>query len=113
MHFCYKWSGIKVSQGESAHRNPKASYLRTNKKGFEKQLAQIERRRARIRRFQEKFPADPSTKETLVSIDDRYEIGLNEKYPRYIPQFLNENIGDPAIKVCTFVIFQLFLLIHL
>ena len=34
----------------------------------------------------------------MSSVDDRYEIGSTEKFPEYIPQFLNENADDPAIK---------------
>jgi hypothetical protein len=88
-------------QGELSHRNPKASYVRTNKKKYEKQLAQIERRHARIRRIRQKFPDRSMTNEDMASIDDRYEIGSTEKFPEYIPQFLNKNAGDPAIKAKT------------
>ena len=88
-------------QGELSHCNPKASYVQMNKKKYEKQLAQIERRHARIRCIQQKFPDRRMTNEDMTSVDDRYEIGSTEKFPEYIPQFLNKNAGDPAIKAKT------------
>ncbi|KAG6830763.1 hypothetical protein H0H92_014844 [Tricholoma furcatifolium] len=39
-------------QGELEHRWPKGNYRRTSKKDYQKQLAQIERRQARLRRIQ-------------------------------------------------------------
>jgi hypothetical protein len=38
-------------QGELEHRTRKARYRRTDRKNFQKQLAQIERRTARLRRI--------------------------------------------------------------
>lgn len=41
------------------------------------------------------------TNEDLASVDNRYEIGFTEKFPKSISQLLNQNAGDPAIKART------------
>jgi hypothetical protein len=47
--------GSQSSQGELEHRRPKAWHLRTDRKAFVKQMTQIERRQARIRRIKHKL----------------------------------------------------------
>ena len=77
--------------------------MRTSKKDFEKQLAQIKRRQARIHCIRQKIPDQP-TKATAKcitpSIDEPYEVGETENHPENIFQFLQKNVDDPAIRVC-------------
>ncbi len=46
---------MKYLQIELEHRSSKSRYLRTNRKNFEKQLGDIERRQARNRRIRQKL----------------------------------------------------------
>jgi hypothetical protein len=47
--FLFSFQLIFYLKGELEHRSPKARYTRTSRKGFIKQMTQIERRQARIR----------------------------------------------------------------
>lgn len=86
------------------HRTPKTRYSRTSKKGFLKQITQIERRQARIRRIRTRLDLDRSAKpvfeaETGTSSNDRYHIGKTQNHPENIISFVQKHTGDPAVKV--------------
>ncbi|EGO18986.1 hypothetical protein SERLADRAFT_443529 [Serpula lacrymans var. lacrymans S7.9] len=67
--------------GELEHRTPKASYSRTSKKVFIKQITKIERH--------ENIPASPET---------HHHIGKAQNHSIDIQGFLQKRTGDPAIK---------------
>lgn len=76
--------------------------MRTSKKKFIRQLAQIERREARIRRIRHKLrqgkkPADDQIDNNPVI---HHHIGVSQNEFIEIGQFLRSNSGDPAINVC-------------
>ncbi|KAG6905263.1 hypothetical protein DXG01_003803 [Tephrocybe rancida] len=90
--------------GELEHRTPKARYRRTSKKGYIKQIAQIERRQAHVRQIRARMvPAAPQV--SLDAGDDltqdfnkHYHIGKSENQSEHIGLFYNNNLGDPAVK---------------
>ena len=78
--------------------------MQTSKKDYERQIAQIERRRTRIRHIRQKIPnqlTPPSAADEHVAprIDDHYEIGNTQNHPENILLFLQQNADDPAIRV--------------
>ncbi|RDB25667.1 hypothetical protein Hypma_006970 [Hypsizygus marmoreus] len=95
--------------GELEHRTPKRRYQRTSKKGFKKQLAQIERRQARIKRIREKLITQEKPQSDLddvrtpqVDADAKdptmhHYVGISENFPLHIGTFLRSHYGDPAI----------------
>jgi hypothetical protein len=89
-------------QGELEHRSVKSRYARTSRKGFLRQLAQIERRQARIRRIHEKHQASnrPVNPFNPGSPNEHHNIGKSQNQPENIPLFLRKHSGDPAIAVC-------------
>jgi hypothetical protein len=90
-------------QGELEHRTPKSRYKRTSKKNYLKQLTQIERRQARIRQIRTRLNAGNTSGQNEVehafSPVSQYYIGKSQNEPVVLPIFLQENYGDPAIKV--------------
>jgi hypothetical protein len=96
---------VHYVQGELEHRTPKSRYKRTSKKNYLKQLTQIERRQARIRQIRRQLNAGKTTSacdgevEYASSPKARYYIGKSQNEPVVLPIFLQENRGDPAIKV--------------
>ncbi|KAG1721829.1 hypothetical protein EDD22DRAFT_962397 [Suillus occidentalis] len=86
--------------GELEHRSPKAGYRRTDRKSFVKQLTQIERRQARIRRIGDKAVHRPHVEisEIARSPEVHHHIGLTQKYPVHIGSYLISHPGDPAVK---------------
>jgi hypothetical protein len=92
------------SQSELEHRTPKSHYTRTSRKNFEKQLSQIERRQARIRRIRQrineirKIDLQPDKRPDSSAI--RYHIGKSQNNPIILGSFLRENRSDPALQVC-------------
>lgn len=100
-------------QSELEHRTPKKWYLRTSKKAFLRQITQIERRQARIRRIRSHLNHDRDTKSDEESdvarlseaetpwVDPavRYHIGKTQNNPEHITSFIQKNERDPAIKV--------------
>ena len=93
-----------LPQAELEHRNPKSRYTRTSRKGFLKQLTQIERRQARIRRIREELlTANKLPQETLASDPEvPYNIGKSQNYPVDLTPFLQAHPDDPATKVSSF-----------
>jgi hypothetical protein len=94
-HICFP------QQGELEHRSAKSRYTRTSRKGFLRQLAQIERRQARIRRIREKHQAGdrPVNQFNPGSPNEHHNIGNSQNQPENIPLFLRKHSGDPAIAV--------------
>ncbi|RDB23027.1 hypothetical protein Hypma_009855 [Hypsizygus marmoreus] len=102
--------------GELEHRTPKGRYKRTSKRAFTKQLAQIERRQARLRYLKTKSISVQEAEnqaegrldgsEQLIldaenAVDQpalHHQIGATENLPCHIGTFLHENSGDPATR---------------
>lgn len=94
-----------IKQGELEHRTPKATYSRTSRKGFLKQMTQIERRQARIRHIRERLNAAGTPAETDAGASSptaRYHVGKTQNQPEHIIAFVQKNAGDPAVKVNTY-----------
>lgn len=95
------------------HRSPKARYRRTDRKNFVKQLTQIERRQARIRRIKQrntmhKAPTKPLwPQETAISPEQHHFIGQNENTYEEFGAFIRKHRDDPAVIVCfSYALFQ-------
>jgi hypothetical protein len=94
-----------MTQGELEHRSPKARYKRTSKKGFKQQLAQIERRQARIKRINEKSTGKKKDLESKLRgshYNDpavHHHIGVGENEPLHLGAFCREHVDDPAVRV--------------
>jgi hypothetical protein len=87
-------------QSELEHRRPKAWHLRTDRKGFVKQMTQMERRQARIRRIKHSLSSTRAQAEPVAAEPEaRYHIGVSQNRPEHIGTFLRSHEGDPAIKV--------------
>lgn len=89
-------------QAELEHRIPKARYMRTDKKKFVKQLTQIERRQARLRRIKAQFPNRLNHKQADKierNLRDHHNIGLSQYSYEHIGTFLRVHAEDPAVKV--------------
>jgi hypothetical protein len=96
-----------VLQGELEHRHPKARYKRTSKKGFKQQLAQIERRQARIRRIKQRSTSGSNASPELRGPQDadpaiHHHIGASENDRLHIGKFCREHADDPAVMVRSF-----------
>lgn len=67
-------------------------------------MTQIERRQARIRRIRERLSAG-TKHQAAVDIDSatspnaRYHIGKSQNEPEHLIAFVQNNAGDPAVKV--------------
>ena len=94
-------------QGELEHRSPKSRYRRTSRKGFVKQLTEIERREARLRsiRARNQNAGKPPSEEVAATPDMHHAIGISQNLSENIPHFLQRHAGDPSIKVkhCLYV----------
>lgn len=97
---------MHFAKGELEHRNPKGRYKRTSKKNFKKQLVQIERRQARLRRIQKAAAtgayykaADEQEPPLLHDPSTHHHIGLSENLPQHIGTFIREHIDYPGISV--------------
>jgi hypothetical protein len=89
-------------QGELEHRTSKSRYTRTSRKNFLKQMAQIERRQARIRRIKDRIYKSGnafSSEQSACNLDTHTKIGVSENDPQHIGLFLQKYTGDPAVKV--------------
>jgi hypothetical protein len=88
-------------QAELEHRTPKSRYRRTSRKGFTKQLAQIERRQARIRRLSEQLAGNSKAGLEMIphNPDEHYNVAKSQNHPVNITQFVQKHAGDPAIVV--------------
>jgi len=91
-------------QSEREHRTSKAQFLRTSGRSIPQQLSRIERRQHHIRIIREKRSPSQIKLEDLTNDPGvRYNIGKLQKFPVHIPTFLQQNVGDPAIKVSSFI----------
>jgi hypothetical protein len=90
-------------QGELEHRTSKSRYKRTDKKIFVRQLAQIERREARLRCIRAKLyqGGDARAEAVTNTLREHHHIGSSRNLYEHIGTFLRKHSGDPAIKVCT------------
>ncbi len=90
-------------QTELEHRSPKSRYLRTSRKNFEKQLGDIERRQARIRRIRQRLNA----KESICEVQEKrpessassYHIGKTQNYPLDLAGIAAEAATKLSLKV--------------
>ena len=67
-----------------------------------KQLSQIERREARLRRIQSKLHNNqpPVRRESVAkTLKEHHHIALSQNFYEHIGTFLQKNVGDPAIQV--------------
>jgi hypothetical protein len=69
-----------------------------------KQLAQIERRQARISRIKSQTLATVEVDDENIDScpDGRYAIGNSQNSPVDLTDFVQKHEGDPAIKVCIY-----------
>ena len=97
-------SDKNLIQGELEHRAPKASFVRTNRKEFVKQVTRIERRQARLRRIKAKHIENKEVDNEKVapSPDSHYVVGKSQARPLDLILFVQRYSGDPALKVCTY-----------
>ena len=86
-------------KGELEHRSPKSWYPRTSRKHYVHQVAQIERRRAQIRRIRNKHYSHPESERVPQAPEAHHVIGKSQNFPENIPLFLQRHAGDPAVKV--------------
>jgi hypothetical protein len=100
-HFSCKEILMVFIKGELEHRSAKARYTRTNRKNFTKQITQIERRQARLRRIREghRRSGKPQDEQVVGSPEAHHHIGKSQNNPEHITHFLRKNAGDPAVKV--------------
>jgi hypothetical protein len=87
-----------LPQGELEHRTSKSRYKRTDRKQFVKQLAQIERRQARIRRIRARDGTFPRERVDMSPVA-HHHIGISQNDYLHIGTFLRKNLGDPAVRV--------------
>ena len=89
------------TQGELGHRTAKARYSRTNRKEFVRQMAQIEHRQAHICRIHARTSTNASspTEKLPITPDVHHCIGQSQNQPEHIGLFVQNNSGNPAIKV--------------
>jgi hypothetical protein len=94
---------LRLFQAELEHCTPKSRYKRTSKKNYRKQLTQIERRQARVRQIRSRLNAGKASRynevEYASSSMPQYCIGKSQNQPVILSIFLQENRGDPAVKV--------------
>ncbi|KAL6298277.1 hypothetical protein BKA93DRAFT_710038, partial [Sparassis latifolia] len=100
-----RWLGTTDSYstepGELEHRTSKARYARTSRKQYIRQITQIERHQARIRRIRERSQKKVrhyQDEGSLDAVDVHYAMGKSQNHPVYIPDFVRRNTGDPATK---------------
>ena len=80
------------------------------------QLARIEHRKAHLRRLHQNLPSEDScshSKAELGALDptQHHHIGVSENLPEHIGTFLRNHSSDPAIKVFTFFIMLIRLIV--
>lgn len=95
-------SSLNFYKGELEHRMPKGRYRRTDRRRFVRQLTQIERRQARLRRIKQHQQRQASRSEVNETVFDpklHHHIGQSEKIYDDFGQYLRNHAKDPAIKV--------------
>lgn len=92
-------------QMELEHKSPKARYRRTSRKCFEKQLGNIERRQARIRRIRQRLNSSTKIHDVLThekgleSSTSSYHIGNTQNHPVNLEAIARQAEDDYAAKV--------------
>ena len=88
-------------QGELEHHSLKARYPRTDHTEFVRQMTQIERRQARVRRIRARnFKVNkPETENVPRDPDTHHHIGKSQNEPEHVSLFVQKYEGDPAVKV--------------
>jgi len=87
------------TKGELEHRSPKARYTRTSRKGYLRQITQIERRQTRVRQIRERHRKAEHSTQDASPPNVHHVIGKSQNHPESIPLFLRKYSGDPAVKV--------------
>jgi hypothetical protein len=63
-------------------------------------MARIERRQARIRRIRAlNFASKKAKDKVTIDLDIHHAIGKSQNDPKHTGLFIQENSGDPAVKV--------------
>ena len=91
---------------ELEHRSSKSRYRRTSRKEFERQLSQVERRQARIRRIRQRLNERIRAEESFIrekrpelAAEGAYHIGKTQNHPVDLRVLGKESCYDPAGKV--------------
>lgn len=99
-------ASLTLMKGEAEHKLPKSWYLRTDKKTYQKQLANIERRRACIQKIRQRVhPLKPLAKRrhTEIPATAPYVVAASEILSKSetVPSLaaMESNGYDPALKV--------------
>jgi hypothetical protein len=93
---------LNCYQGELEHRMPKGRYRRTDRRDFIRQLTQIERRQARLRRIkqrQQKLAPRAELNENASDPRLQHHMGQSEKVYDEFGHYLRSRARDPAMKV--------------
>ena len=104
--YCVLFASYEDHQSEQEHRTSKARFLQTNGRAIPQQLAGTERWQRRISMIHENLDHHPSQTEPDVITNDpgvQYNMGTSEKSSVHIPTFLQQNQGDPAVKVSNLI----------
>jgi len=88
-------------QSELEHRKPKSRYKRTDRKLFVRQLAQIERREARLRKIRARHAKDGrvGAEKVAATPQEHHHIGVSQNQFEHIGSFLRIHGDDPATQV--------------
>ena len=92
---------VLMHYGFLEHRTAKARYPRTDRKEFVRQMTQIERCQAHIRRIRARNLASNKTETETVDRDPEvhHRIAKSQNQPEHLGQFVQKHSGDPAVKV--------------
>jgi hypothetical protein len=100
-------SSLNFYKGELEHCMPKGRYRHTDRRRFVRQLTQIERRQARLRRIkqrQQRQAPRSEVNETAFDPKIHHHIGQSEKIYDDFGLYLRNHAKDPAIKVKNFLL---------
>jgi hypothetical protein len=93
-------------QGEVEHQISKNRYRRTSRKpGFEGQIANIERRQARLKRIKQRLQQLLVDRLNIVQdpiaedFDSAYSVGKSQHQAMNINAFVQNHLDDPAVVV--------------
>jgi len=99
------WLTWTFYQSEHEHRTLKGHFLRTSSRSIPQQLARIEQRQQSICTIHKNLNLSPSqiqAEDIAANPGAYYNIGMSQKFPLYIPTFLQQNQDDPAVMVSNF-----------
>ena len=83
-----------MEQVELEHRSPKSHYLRTSRKNFEKQLGDIERRQARIRRIRQKLNENETKRKVDAKRPESSKSGHNVDKTQNLPEDIESRASE-------------------